>query len=167
MVPEKLSGAARRPANPTGNDRIAHRLAARLSSLRSWLSAVCVGSTLAALLAAATPALAYESFQNGRLRFGTGAEASVNVRGNLQQTFYYDSVLGGGGWYKLTYSSYPLNNAIGVGGDGSNNWNINGQIAQDPVLSKQVIDVSGFVVTSGSICFLSPPGSSPAISAGR
>ncbi len=150
MVPEKLSGAARRPANPTGNDRIAHRLAARLSSLRTWLSAVCVGSTVAALLAAATPALAYESFQNGRLRFGTGAEASVNVRGNLQQPFYYDSVLGGGGWYKLTYSSYPLNNAIGVGGDGSSNWNVNGQIAQDPVLSNQVIDVSGFVATSGS-----------------
>lgn len=101
-------------------------------------------------LAVAGAASAYEVFDNDRLRFGTGNEASVNAKGNLQQPFYYDAVLSGGGWFKLTYSNYPLNNAIGIDGDGSNDWNTNGTIVQDGTLAGQVIDVSGFTVTSGS-----------------
>jgi Putative Ig domain len=101
------------------------------------------------LLASAGSAGAFEAFDNGRLRFGTGSQASVNAAGNLQQPFYYDSVLNGGGWFKLTYRDYPLNWAIGVGGDGTANWNVNGAIVQDLALPGQVLDVSGFVRTNG------------------
>lgn len=57
-----------------------------------------------ALLTNAHSASAYEAFENGLLRFGTGAEASVNTLGNLQQPFYWDANLSN--WFKLTYSSY-------------------------------------------------------------
>ncbi len=108
------------------------------------------GMLLLAMIGTATPALAAnEAFQNGRLRLGTGSEPSVNSLGNLQQPFYYDSVMGGGGWYQLTFSNYPLNNAVAVGGDGTSSWNLNGTLAEDPTLGNQVIDVSGFVRTSG------------------
>ncbi|HEX4858920.1 MAG TPA: Ig domain-containing protein [Usitatibacteraceae bacterium] len=126
-------------------------LSARVSACVSGLSFVAASALWIAMLVASGPVSAYEAFQNGRLRFGTGAEASVNAGGTLQQPFYYDSVLGGGGWYKLTYSSYPLNIAIGVGGDGTSNWNLNGSISQDPALSGQLLDVANFVRTSGSM----------------
>ena len=137
------------PGSDAGNVRTAHNPVALISAVWSRLSGFFFGAMLIALLGATGPAAAYESFQNGRLRFGTGAEASVNALGNLQQPFYYDAALGGGGWYKLTYSNYPLDNAIGVGGDGTSNWNTNGTIAQNPSLSGQVLDMSTFVRTSG------------------
>jgi len=93
-------------------------------------------------------ASAYEVFDNGKLRFGTGSEASVNANGNFQQPFYYDTTLSQ--WYKLTYSSYPLDNAIGIDGDGTNEWNINGSVVQNSALTGQVLDVSGFSLTTGS-----------------
>ena len=66
---------------------------------------------------------------NGNLRFGTGTQASIDSMGALLQPFYYDNVTTGrDGWYKLTYSSYPLDYAIGVGGDGTNTYNTNGDI---------------------------------------
>lgn len=120
------------------------------SAIRARFFRLLLGATVAAMLSAPVTADAFESFQNGRLRFGTGNEASVNAKGNLQQPFYYDSVLGGGNWYKLTFSNYPLNNAVAIGGDGSSNWNLNGVISQDPVLTGQVVDTSGFTVISGS-----------------
>lgn len=91
---------------------------------------------------------AIEVFDNGLLRFGTGSENSVNTEGTLQQPFYYDTAADS--WYQLTFSSYPLDAAIGVGGDGSNSWNINGTVQANPVLAGQVIDVSGFTATSAS-----------------
>ena len=90
--------------------------------------------------------LANEALENGKLRFGTGSEASVNSSGNLQQPFYFDS----GTYFQLTYSALPLDNAIGIDGDGTSDWNINGTITSNPTLSGQVIDTSGFTATSGS-----------------
>lgn len=82
---------------------------------------------------------------NDRLRIGTGAENSVNTSGNLQQPFYYNSVYSL--WRKLTYSSYPLDNAYAVDGDKTNEWNINGTIVPNPSITGQVIDLSGYVST--------------------
>ena len=54
----------------------------------------------------------YEALINSNLMFGTGSENSVNTKGTLQQPWYNkDST-----WYKLTYSNYPLDYAIGIGG---------------------------------------------------
>lgn len=58
-------------------------------------------------------------FANSNLRFGTGAENSVNAKGLFQQPWYYSEI--SNVWYKLTYSSYPLDTAIGMG-SGSSQW---------------------------------------------
>ena len=83
---------------------------------------------------------------NNHLRFGHGSENSVNTLGNLQQPFYYNSTLGM--WRKLTYSNYPLDNSFGIDGDGSNEWNLNGSVVQNPAMSSQSIDLSGYVATT-------------------
>jgi len=54
------------------------------------------------------------ALNNGYLRFGNGAETSVNFAGNLLQPFYYYAPYSA--WYQLTFSTYALNSAIGVGG---------------------------------------------------
>ncbi len=84
---------------------------------------------------------------NNKLRMGNGSQSSVNASGNLQQPFYYNSVQAT--WRKLTYSVYPLDNAFGIGGDKTNVWNLNGSIVQNPTLSNQVVDRTGFVATTG------------------
>lgn len=70
---------------------------------------------------------------NGSLRFWRGAESnaspldrfSFNGAGLLQQPAYLDSF---GSWRKLTFSDQPLEFALGLGGDGSSNWNASGTI---------------------------------------
>jgi len=84
---------------------------------------------------------------NNKLRMGNGSENSVNASGNLQQPFYYNSVRNA--WRKLTYSVYPLDNAFAIGGDKTNEWNLNGTRVENPTLSNQVIDKSGFIANDG------------------
>lgn len=89
---------------------------------------------------------AYCVLDNGALRFGDGSENSINNKGNFQQPFYYSA--GANTYYKLTYSSYPLDMAIGTGTGGSN-WS--GATVYDlagQTFSSQTIDYSGFTVTS-------------------
>jgi Listeria/Bacterioides repeat len=85
---------------------------------------------------------------NSAIRFGTGTETSVNANGSLLQPFYYDSVLGGGNWYPLTFGNYPLNYAIGISGDGANVWNAAGIIAVDQALTNYALDLSGYTPTA-------------------
>lgn len=117
-------------------------------SLIKGIQSIAIGLAVGLLLAG--PAAAFEVLDNDLLRFGTGAEASVNTSGNLQQPFYFDPNIGGGTFAKLTFSNFPLDNAIGIDGDGTNNWNINGTIQENSALTGQVLDVSGFTITSGS-----------------
>jgi len=90
---------------------------------------------------------AQQVLDNGKLRMGTGLEPSINNTGNLQQPFYFNGEQNA--WRALTYSTYPLDNAFGVGGDKTHEWNVNGTIVASPLMSNQVIDASGFVITSG------------------
>ncbi|RKS21851.1 gliding motility-associated-like protein [Flavobacterium endophyticum] len=83
---------------------------------------------------------------NNKLRVGNGAENSINNTGNMQQPFYYNSIAAQ--WRKLTYSNYALDNAYAVGGDGTSEWNLNGTIVQNPALTNQTIDYSGFTYTT-------------------
>jgi gliding motility-associated-like protein len=85
-------------------------------------------------------------FNNDLIRIGNGSENSINNSGNMQQPFYYNSVYTA--WRKLTYSSYPLDNSFAVGGDGTNEWNLNGTMVNNPSMTSQVIDLSGYVVSS-------------------
>jgi len=80
---------------------------------------------------------------NGYLRFGTGNQNSIAATGNLEQPFYYKS----GVWYKLTYSTYALDMAIGTAsivntGHWTNNW---GGIVAPGVT---VIDISTLAASS-------------------
>jgi len=75
---------------------------------------------------------------NGLLAFGNGLEGSVNQYGMLKQPFYYDAAAGR--WYKLTYSSDPLAAIIGIGGDGSSEWNINGNVVSSIEGSSEYVE---------------------------
>lgn len=89
---------------------------------------------------------------NGQMRFGNGTQVSINSSGNVEQPFYYSTIFSG--WRKLTYSestliNYPLDSKIGVGGDGTNNWNINGTLVTNPTMANQVFDTISFTTTGG------------------
>jgi hypothetical protein len=58
-------------------------------------------------------------FSNPNLRFGTGTETSVNAWGLFVQPWYFSRTANT--WYKLTFSNYPLDTAIGTG-YGSSHW---------------------------------------------
>lgn len=69
-------------------------------------------------------------FNNGKLRIGNGWYNSVaHTNGMLEQPWYYDNVTNGrDGWFKLTYNTYHLDQVVAIGGDGTNIWNLNGDI---------------------------------------
>jgi len=88
------------------------------------------------------------SLQNAKLRFGTGSEDSLNSLGTMQQPFYKSS----GTFYKLTFSTYPLDIAIGVGGTPNGGWNTSGTIVATNgnsayTVTSHTADYSGFIAT--------------------
>ncbi|WP_039114318.1 gliding motility-associated C-terminal domain-containing protein [Flavobacterium sp. KMS] len=89
---------------------------------------------------------AQKVLDNDILRFGTGAENSVNPAGNLQQPFYFNST--SSLWAKLTYQDYPFDNAYYIDGDGSSEWNTNGFSSINGTLTSQTIDYSKFITTT-------------------
>lgn len=97
-------------------------------------------------------------FNNGLLRFGNGSQASLNSTGQLEQPWYFDNVTSGrNGWFKLTYSSYPLDMQIGAGGDGTSSWNHNGELLNTQAgsyasnISNSSLDISGYREGYGTI----------------
>lgn len=99
-------------------------------------------------LALLTHQASAQVLDNGRLRFGNGSQNSVNAQGNLLQPHYN---AGANQWYPLTYSNYPLDNAVGIGGTGTSEWNSTGTVVENPALANQVVDSSGFVPLSGNV----------------
>lgn len=131
--------------------RFSHLLVAALIG-----SSLLVGVTPAKATSTACPTT-YCVLDNGIMRFGSDGEQSatytpnensVNTSGLFNQPFYWsalDSV-----WYKLTYSSYPLDMAIGSG-TGGPNWTGNTVVSlSGTAMRNQVIDYSEYVVTSNS-----------------
>ena len=95
------------------------------------------------------------ALDNGVLHFGSGdgsthqsyipVENSINSRGLFNQPFYKSA---DGNWYKLTFSDYPLDMAIGSGTGGSN-WTGGTVVDIDSQpMANQVIDYSGYTVTA-------------------
>jgi hypothetical protein len=85
-------------------------------------------------------------FANPALRFGTGAENSVNTYGLFQQPWYYSPTATT--WYKLTYYNYPLDTAIGTG-SGSPHWSgTNIMNLYSLTVSESSTDYSQFIVDS-------------------
>jgi hypothetical protein len=85
-------------------------------------------------------------FANPWMRFGTGTQTSINAQGLFLQPFYFSPLTNT--WYKLTYSSYPLDTAIGTGTTGPN-WS--GTTVADLYSltpSGSITDYSAFTVTS-------------------
>ncbi len=51
---------------------------------------------------------------------GNGELASINPQGNVNQPFYFSDI--SRRWHKLTYSTYPLDMALGLGYNNSAHW---------------------------------------------
>lgn len=100
---------------------------------------------LFALLSAAGSASAVRVLNNGKIRIGNGINNSVTAMGYLKQPFFYNTTLAA--WRELSYPDGSVEVRIGAGGDGTNNWNINGQILENPTPASGVTNNSGFVVT--------------------
>jgi hypothetical protein len=88
-----------------------------------------------------------KTINSGDIRFGDGAQLSVNTTGNLLQPFYRNGTT----WRPLTFSNYALDYAFAVGGIGASEWNTEGTYAENPTMSSQVFDDNGFIITSGQI----------------
>ncbi|MDC0515627.1 hypothetical protein OAN99_07430, partial [Flavobacteriaceae bacterium] len=88
-----------------------------------------------------------QHINNGFLRFGGANAVSINSKGNLKQPFYSSDNTS---WYQLTYSNYDLDSKIAVGGDGTAEWNENGTLNTNPVMTGQVIDQSNFTINGGT-----------------
>ena len=59
-------------------------------------------------------------FSNGLLRFGSGAEHSINVQGNLLQPWYFNSTRNT--WLPLTSGNNPLDMAVGLDNNAVAHW---------------------------------------------
>lgn len=114
-------------------------------------------------------------FDNGNLRFGNGTEAALTTDGQLKQPFYKnkssDDPSGScnlNDWCQLTFSSYPLDIAVGAGGDGtgSSTWNYNGEVLKTDRRSnyfpaQKKLEISGYkegvgtVISTGTLTFSS------------
>ena len=119
-----------------------------LTRMLALLLTVVLGG---AVLPAVQPALAatptFYALDNDKIRFGTGSEGSITSEGLLKQPFYKS----GASWYKLTYSTYSLDLAIGLGGSGTGTWNTNGTIFGTFTgygITSLTTDYSGFVKTA-------------------
>jgi hypothetical protein len=108
------------------------------------IATVAVIAALAVPLSPAAAEPATYVLTNGAIRFGNGGEDSVNGSGTLQQPWYYSG--DAQQWFKLTYSSYPLDQAIGTGTGGAN-WS-GSTVEENPGLAGQVIDYSGYTTAA-------------------
>lgn len=94
-------------------------------------------------------------FNNGSMRFGDGTQESIDALGQLRQPFYFDNVTSGrNGFFKLTFSNFPLDMELGIGGDGSSSWNRNGTLMNTQNGMTTVgrrLEVSGFKEGAGTI----------------
>jgi hypothetical protein len=85
-------------------------------------------------------------FRNSYLRFGPGTQTSVNAHGLFIQPFYYSNITSQ--WYKLTFSNYPLDTAIGFGTSGPN-WSGATVVDLYSLTPRNgIIDYSEFIVSS-------------------
>ena len=115
--------------------------------LRILLGALGLGAALSQDAVGTTGCTASSCvLSNPSLRFGTGAENSVNAYGLFQQPWYFSHIANT--WYKLTYDVYPLDTAIGMG-TGSTQWS--GATVVDlytQSLLQASTDYSSFIVDS-------------------
>ena len=83
---------------------------------------------------------------NGNMRFGNGTELSIDASGNFKQPFYFSNTYNS--FRKLTYRG-SLSSKIAIGGDGVDDWNLNGTSLSNPIMSNQVFDSNNFTISSG------------------
>ena len=87
-------------------------------------------------------------FSNQNLRFGTGSENSINNAGLFVQPWYYSYI--SNTWYKLTFSTYPLDTAIGTG-YGSSHWSGSSIVDLYSLIPTNIInDYSNYIVSTQS-----------------
>ncbi len=86
------------------------------------------------------------TINNGNMRFGNGTELSIDASGNFKQPFYFSNTYNS--FRKLTYRG-SLSSKIAIGGDGVDDWNLNGTSLSNPIMSNQVFDSNNFTISSG------------------
>ena len=78
---------------------------------------------------------------NNSIKFVNSLGNAFNTNtGFLNQPYYYSADR----WWQLTFSTMPLDYAVGVDGDGSSNENTLGTILDNPALTNVTIDSSNF-----------------------
>ena len=85
---------------------------------------------------------------NEKIRIGRGAENSINVIGNMQQPFYFNEK--SNSWRQLTFGKNPLDIVWGIGNDGTNNWNYNGRLVENPGILNYNINYDNFIITNST-----------------
>ena len=85
-------------------------------------------------------------FANQNLRFGTGAENSINAWGLFQQPWYFSHI--SNTWYKLTFNNYPLDTAIGMGNNSATWSGVQVTDLYSLTSSNSFMDYSNFTVNS-------------------
>lgn len=63
-------------------------------------------------------------FENSYIAFGNGFNNPINQYGMLRSPFYWN----GSEWKQLSFGDLPVSVVIGVWGDGTDEWNLNGTI---------------------------------------
>lgn len=102
------------------------------------------GVLMPVTFASSTPTPTFYQFDNGLIRIGGNwsGESSITSFGGLRGPQYFNQ--SNNAWYNLTISNTDMANAFGVGGDGTDNWNIDGSIDANSV-QNVALDTSGFV----------------------
>ena len=99
-------------------------------------------------------------FDNGYLAFGAGSAglatavntAAINSSGQLNQPNFFDQSPDGTGrklWYKLSYSTYPLNFQIGAG-TGGTNWTGNNTFVSSNSAGYGYLDIGQYLPGVGT-----------------
>ena len=90
---------------------------------------------------------------NDLLAFGDGLSSSITDYGMLKQPLYYNET--DERWYKLTYSNYPMDIMIGVGGSSYNDGDLYDTGGEANSLQNAVsnlsLDLSGYANNTGTI----------------
>lgn len=116
---------------------------------KKWLALVCTWILVFSLaFGNVSMAIVAVPLDNGQLRFGSGSEDSITSSyGTLKQPWYKN----GSTWYKLTYSSYALDYALGVDGTSVSGWNIEGTVASNPAQSGMTVTPSSYSSGHGTL----------------
>jgi len=85
---------------------------------------------------------------NDKMRIGNGVQLSVNNTGIMNGPYYYNT--NANNWVHLTLSGQAFKNSFAINGDGTNEWNVNGDMVHEYLLQNLTFDYSNYVLTGSN-----------------